>query len=196
MRWAWPCSGEATSGRPIRSLRLSWKASRSRPGSPMKSIAAAKPSATWAARSRRPRPNSPPRRRSSRRNSKRPSITCKTRRRIESLAHESYVWVKPYLDRWLPNDAFQTLVLVMVVLLVGTVLKGLPGDRQQRARGPAGQPGHVRPAQALLSPHLAVGPGHLQRRRLVGPDEPLHPRHVQHRQRTGDGFWKTDRRAA
>ena len=84
----------------------------------------------------------------------------------------------------------------MVVLLVGTVLKGVPGDCQQRARGPAGQPGHVRPAKALLSPHLAVGPGHLQRRRLVGPDEPLHPRHVQHRQRTGDGFWKTDRRAA
>ena len=46
-------------------------------------------------------------------------------RRIESLAHESYVRAKPYLDRYLPNDAFQTLVLVMVVLLVGTVLKGV-----------------------------------------------------------------------
>ena len=51
--------------------------------------------------------------------------TLESRRHNESLANESYVWVKPYLDRYLPNDAFQTLVLVMVVLLVGTVLKGL-----------------------------------------------------------------------
>ncbi len=43
----------------------------------------------------------------------------------ESLAHKSYVWAKPYLDRYLPNDPFQTLVLVMIVLLAGTVLKGV-----------------------------------------------------------------------
>jgi ATP-binding cassette subfamily B protein/subfamily B ATP-binding cassette protein MsbA len=43
----------------------------------------------------------------------------------QSLAHESYLRAKPYLDRYLPNDAFQTLVLVVVVLLVGTVLKAV-----------------------------------------------------------------------
>ena len=47
------------------------------------------------------------------------------RHKHESLAHDSYVWAKPYLDRYLPNDPFQTLVLVMVVLLAGTVLKGV-----------------------------------------------------------------------
>ena len=46
-----------------------------------------------------------------------------TRRDIESRAHESYLWAKPHLDRYLPNDPFQTLVLVMLVLLVGTLLK-------------------------------------------------------------------------
>jgi ATP-binding cassette subfamily B protein/subfamily B ATP-binding cassette protein MsbA len=46
-----------------------------------------------------------------------------TRLDIESRAHDSYVWAKPHLDRYLPNDPFQTLVLVMVVLMVGTVLK-------------------------------------------------------------------------
>jgi ATP-binding cassette subfamily B protein/subfamily B ATP-binding cassette protein MsbA len=45
--------------------------------------------------------------------------------RDESLIHESYVWAKPYLDRYLPADAFQTLILVMAVTLLGTLLKGL-----------------------------------------------------------------------
>ena len=35
-----------------------------------------------------------------------------TRPNVESKAHETYVWAKPYLDRYLPNDAFQTLILV------------------------------------------------------------------------------------
>src|SRR5208282_3110149 len=35
--------------------------------------------------------------------------TLRARRENESLAHDSYAWAKPYLDRWLPNDAFQTL---------------------------------------------------------------------------------------
>jgi ATP-binding cassette subfamily B protein/subfamily B ATP-binding cassette protein MsbA len=48
-----------------------------------------------------------------------------TRLEIESRAHASYVWAKPRLDRWLPNDPFQTLALVMAVLLLGTVLKGV-----------------------------------------------------------------------
>ncbi|MEI8371229.1 MAG: ABC transporter ATP-binding protein [Planctomycetota bacterium] len=47
----------------------------------------------------------------------------RTRCEIESRANESYVWAMPYLDRYLPNDPFQTLVILMGVLLVGTVLK-------------------------------------------------------------------------
>jgi ATP-binding cassette, subfamily B, bacterial MsbA len=42
---------------------------------------------------------------------------------VEMRAYNSYLWAKPHLDRWLPNDPFQTLVLVMVMLLIGTVLK-------------------------------------------------------------------------
>ena len=45
--------------------------------------------------------------------------------KMESKTHKYYVRAKPYLDRCLPNDAFQTLVLVTVVLLIGTVLKGV-----------------------------------------------------------------------
>ena len=142
--------------------------------------------------------SSPTRRRAARTQQPKLEATLRhlqTRLDDESLAHDSYVRAKPYLDRYLPNDAFQTLVLVMVVLLVGTVLKGVLVIANNVLVARLAEPGHVRPAQALLSPHLAVGPGHLQRRRLVGPDEPLHPRHVQHRQRPGDGFRKTDRRA-
>ena len=196
MRWAWPCSGAATSARPIPSSRSSWKASRSRAGSPMKSIAAARPSATWAARSRRPRPNSPPRRRQQQPKLEAALRHLQNRRNDESQAHESYVWAKPYLDRYLPNDAVPDARPGHGRAPGRHGSEGRPGDCQQRARVPAGQPGHLRPAKALLSPHLAVGPGHLQRRRLVGPDEPLHPRHGQHRQRAGDGLRKTDRRAA
>ena len=47
-----------------------------------------------------------------------------TRLDTESRARDSYTWARPYLDRYLPHDAFQTLVLVMVVALAGTVLKG------------------------------------------------------------------------
>ena len=43
----------------------------------------------------------------------------------ESKAQKYYVWAKPYLDRYLPDDPFQTLAWVMVVLLIGTVLKGV-----------------------------------------------------------------------
>jgi ATP-binding cassette subfamily B protein/subfamily B ATP-binding cassette protein MsbA len=42
----------------------------------------------------------------------------------ESKTRDRYIWAKPHLDRWLPNDPFQTLVLVMVLLLAGTILKG------------------------------------------------------------------------
>ncbi len=49
----------------------------------------------------------------------------KSRRAIEAHAREGYVWLKPHLDRYLPNDPFQTLVLVMGVLMLGTVLKSV-----------------------------------------------------------------------
>ena len=47
-----------------------------------------------------------------------------TRLDNESRVRDSYLWAKPRLDRYLPRDAFQTLVLVMVVALIGTLLKG------------------------------------------------------------------------
>jgi ATP-binding cassette subfamily B protein/subfamily B ATP-binding cassette protein MsbA len=43
----------------------------------------------------------------------------------ESKTQKYYVWAKPHLDRYLPDDPFQTLAVVMLVLLIGTVLKGL-----------------------------------------------------------------------
>jgi ATP-binding cassette subfamily B protein/subfamily B ATP-binding cassette protein MsbA len=43
----------------------------------------------------------------------------------ESKARSYYLRAKPYLDRYLPDDPFQTLVLVTVALLVGTVLKSI-----------------------------------------------------------------------
>jgi len=47
----------------------------------------------------------------------------RSRRDTEQRARDWYLRAAPHLDRWLPNDPFQTLVLVMVVLLVGTLLK-------------------------------------------------------------------------
>jgi ATP-binding cassette subfamily B protein/subfamily B ATP-binding cassette protein MsbA len=34
-------------------------------------------------------------------------------------------WVKPYVDRWFPEDPFQTLLFVFGVAMVGTVIKGV-----------------------------------------------------------------------
>ncbi len=45
------------------------------------------------------------------------------RRDNEQDARDWYVWAKPHLDRWLPDDPFRTLVLVVLVLLAGTVAK-------------------------------------------------------------------------
>ncbi len=34
-------------------------------------------------------------------------------------------WLEPYIKGWLPEDAFQTLLIIAVVLLVGTAVKGI-----------------------------------------------------------------------
>jgi len=47
------------------------------------------------------------------------------RKNESSLVHTFYIWVEPHLERYFPSDPFQTLVLVVGVLLVGTVLKGV-----------------------------------------------------------------------
>jgi ATP-binding cassette, subfamily B, bacterial MsbA len=44
---------------------------------------------------------------------------------IERQAEQAYLRAKPYLDRYLPNDPFQTLVLVTLFLVVGTTLKNV-----------------------------------------------------------------------
>ncbi len=51
--------------------------------------------------------------------------SLQVRRGGEQTAHDWYLWVKPHLDRWLPNDPFQTLVMIVLVLLAGTVAKAL-----------------------------------------------------------------------
>ena len=45
------------------------------------------------------------------------------RRDNEQQARDWYAWAEPGLQRWLPNDPFRTLELVVVVLLIGTVAK-------------------------------------------------------------------------
>jgi subfamily B ATP-binding cassette protein MsbA len=50
-------------------------------------------------------------------------FSLQKRRDNEQDAREWYVWVKPRLERWLPDDPFQTLELVVLVLLAGTVAK-------------------------------------------------------------------------
>ncbi len=41
----------------------------------------------------------------------------------EERALARYRWVKPPIDRYLPNDPFQTLVAIIAALMVGTVIK-------------------------------------------------------------------------
>ena len=105
--------------------------------------------------------------------------TTQSRLAAEQRAEWWYVRLKPYLDRYLPEDPFQTVALIAAALFLGTVLKDLFCDRQQRAGGAAGAVGRLRAAEAVLSPHAADGPGHFQRRRDLRPDEPLHPRHAE-----------------
>jgi len=41
----------------------------------------------------------------------------------EQKAEQTYLWLKPYIDRYLPTNPFSTLALVTGMLLVGTILK-------------------------------------------------------------------------
>jgi subfamily B ATP-binding cassette protein MsbA len=47
------------------------------------------------------------------------------RRDNEQAAADRYRWWKPYIDDYLPNDPFQTLFVIMMVLLAGTILKDI-----------------------------------------------------------------------
>ena len=51
--------------------------------------------------------------------------TTQSRLKAERRAERTYVWLKPYLDRYLPNDPFRTVALIAAALLLGTVLKDL-----------------------------------------------------------------------
>ena len=98
----------------------------------------------------------------------------------EQLALWRYEYIKPYIDDYLPDDPFRTLVWSSWrCCCCGTIVKDVFLIANSVLVDAAGAAGHVRPAQAVLSPHAADGPGHLQRRRHHRPDEPLHVRHGQ-----------------
>ena len=46
-----------------------------------------------------------------------------SRQRAEQSTADKRRWLKPYIDDYLPNDPFQTLVVIMMILLAGTILK-------------------------------------------------------------------------
>ncbi|OHB65892.1 MAG: hypothetical protein A2V70_10580 [Planctomycetes bacterium RBG_13_63_9] len=48
---------------------------------------------------------------------------AESRVEAEQSALERYRWLKPYIEKYLPADPFQTLVLVTTLLLLGTVVK-------------------------------------------------------------------------
>ncbi len=52
-------------------------------------------------------------------------VTAKAAIDAERRAEAGYLWAKPYLDRYLPNDPFQTLVVITGLLMLGTLLKEL-----------------------------------------------------------------------
>jgi ATP-binding cassette subfamily B protein/subfamily B ATP-binding cassette protein MsbA len=52
-------------------------------------------------------------------------VTIQSRLAAERRAQATYTWLQPYLDRYLPHDPFQTLALVTLALLLGTVMKDL-----------------------------------------------------------------------
>ncbi len=47
------------------------------------------------------------------------------RRRAEEKQLAWYQWIKPYADAYMPTDAFQTLLVICLALLVGTIVKDL-----------------------------------------------------------------------
>jgi len=46
------------------------------------------------------------------------------RRDAEARVRATAAWVRPYVHRYLPDSAFQTLLLVVAALMVGTLIKG------------------------------------------------------------------------
>lgn len=50
-------------------------------------------------------------------------LRTESRVAVEEQAEQAYRTAKPYLDRYLPNDPFQTLILVTVAVILGTLLK-------------------------------------------------------------------------
>ncbi len=50
-----------------------------------------------------------------------------TRARIlaEQKSMATVIWVQPYINAYLPNDPFKTLILISAVLMVGTLIKGV-----------------------------------------------------------------------
>ena len=49
---------------------------------------------------------------------------AESRELIEQQAEAAYLRLQPYIVRYLPDDPFQTLVLVTIVIILGTLLKG------------------------------------------------------------------------
>ncbi len=52
-------------------------------------------------------------------------VTVESRIESEQRAERAYLWAKPYVDRFLPTDPFQTLVMITGLVLLGTLLKEL-----------------------------------------------------------------------
>jgi ATP-binding cassette subfamily B protein/subfamily B ATP-binding cassette protein MsbA len=50
---------------------------------------------------------------------------AESRRDAEQKAEQTYVWLKPYIDRYLPTTPFRTLAVITALLLVGTLVKDL-----------------------------------------------------------------------
>jgi ATP-binding cassette subfamily B protein/subfamily B ATP-binding cassette protein MsbA len=48
---------------------------------------------------------------------------ARARLEAEQLAEGRYVWLKPYIDDYLPHDPFKTLLVITLALVVGTCIK-------------------------------------------------------------------------
>ena len=78
-------------------------------------------------------------------------------RDIEQKALDGRQRLKPLIDRYLPDDPFKTLILIIAVLMVGDAAqKRLHGAQFDLGRS-ADVPDDARSAQAILPPHAADG---------------------------------------
>ena len=101
--------------------------------------------------------------------------------KAEQRAVAWYRWAVPYLHRYVPADRFQAVVLLVGLMILATILKNVFLIANTILVGRLAQLGTFRAAKALLPPHAADGPGHLQQRGNGRPDEPVHARHGQRR---------------